>query len=96
MNRGGGCRDLQCDSNREVIEIDGLLINCILSQDLKKNRHAAGRFFFYGKTNNLFKRFKVHGSLLCLWISTYILSRVSSDVVAIQDMELSNLLQCNG
>jgi len=33
----------ECYSRREVIEIDGILINFISLQDLKKNKHAAGR-----------------------------------------------------
>ena len=33
----------QCYSNREVVEIDGILINFISLEDLKKNKHAAGR-----------------------------------------------------
>ncbi|MBW1814190.1 MAG: hypothetical protein JRJ39_11140 [Deltaproteobacteria bacterium] len=33
----------ECYSNREVIEIDGIQINCISLQDLKKNKRAAGR-----------------------------------------------------
>lgn len=33
----------KCYSNREVIEIDGIPINFISLQDLKKNKHAAGR-----------------------------------------------------
>ena len=34
----------ECYSNREVIEIDGIPINFISLQDLKKNKHAAGRY----------------------------------------------------
>ena len=34
----------ECYSNREVIEIDGISINFISLQDLKKNKHAAGRY----------------------------------------------------
>jgi predicted nucleotidyltransferase len=34
----------ECFSNREVIEIDGIPINFISLQDLKKNKHAAGRY----------------------------------------------------
>ena len=33
----------ECYSNREVIEIDGIPINFISLQDLKKNKRAAGR-----------------------------------------------------
>jgi hypothetical protein len=33
----------ECHSNREVVEIDGILINFISLQDLKKNKQAAGR-----------------------------------------------------
>lgn len=33
----------ECYSNREFIEIDGILINFISLQDLKKNKQAAGR-----------------------------------------------------
>jgi len=33
----------KCYSNREVIEIDGISTNFISLQDLKKNKHAAGR-----------------------------------------------------
>ncbi|MBN1104287.1 MAG: hypothetical protein JXL84_12795 [Deltaproteobacteria bacterium] len=33
----------QCFSKRDVIEIDGILINFISLQDLKKNKRAAGR-----------------------------------------------------
>ena len=33
----------ECYFNREVIEIDGILINFISLQDLKKNKLAAGR-----------------------------------------------------
>ena len=33
----------ECYSNREVVEIDGILINFISLQDLKKNKKAAGR-----------------------------------------------------
>ena len=33
----------ECYSKREVIEIDGVLINFISLQDLKKNKRAAGR-----------------------------------------------------
>jgi hypothetical protein len=33
----------ECYSNREVIEIDSILINFISLQDLKKNKQAAGR-----------------------------------------------------
>jgi hypothetical protein len=33
----------ECYFNREAIEIDGILINFISLQDLKKNKHAAGR-----------------------------------------------------
>jgi len=33
----------ECYSNREVIEIDGIPINFISLQDLKKNKYAAGR-----------------------------------------------------
>ncbi len=33
----------ECYSNREVVEIDGILINFISLQDLKKNKQAAGR-----------------------------------------------------
>ncbi len=33
----------ECYSNREVIKIDGILINFISLTDLKKNKHAAGR-----------------------------------------------------
>jgi len=33
----------ECYPNREVIEIDGILINFISLQDLKKNKLAAGR-----------------------------------------------------
>lgn len=33
----------ECYFNREVIEIDGILINFISLQDLKKNKNAAGR-----------------------------------------------------
>jgi len=33
----------ECYSNREVIEIDDIMINFISLQDLKKNKHAAGR-----------------------------------------------------
>ncbi|MEA3221593.1 MAG: DUF6036 family nucleotidyltransferase [Thermodesulfobacteriota bacterium] len=33
----------ECYSNREAIEIDGILINFISLRDLKKNKHAAGR-----------------------------------------------------
>ena len=33
----------QCYSNREAVEIDGILINFISLEDLKKNKHAAGR-----------------------------------------------------
>jgi hypothetical protein len=32
-----------CFANREVVEIDGIPINLISLQDLKKNKHAAGR-----------------------------------------------------
>ncbi len=34
----------ECYSNREVIEIDGISISFISLQDLKKNKHAAGRY----------------------------------------------------
>jgi len=34
----------ECYSNREVIEIDGIPINFISLQDIKKNKHAAGRY----------------------------------------------------
>jgi hypothetical protein len=34
----------ECYSNREVIEIDSILINFISLQDLKKNKRAAGRY----------------------------------------------------
>jgi len=34
----------ECYSNREVIEIDEIPINFISLQDLKKNKHAAGRY----------------------------------------------------
>ena len=34
----------ECYSNREAIEIDGIPINFISLQDLKKNKHAAGRY----------------------------------------------------
>ena len=34
----------ECYSNREVIEIDGIPINFISLQDLKKNKRAAGRY----------------------------------------------------
>jgi hypothetical protein len=33
----------ECYSHREVVEIDGIPINLISLQDLKKNKHAAGR-----------------------------------------------------
>jgi len=33
----------QCYSNREIVEIDGIPINFISLQDLKKNKRAAGR-----------------------------------------------------
>jgi len=33
----------ECYSNREVVEIDGIPINLISLQDLKKNKRAAGR-----------------------------------------------------
>jgi len=33
----------ECYANRENIEIDGILINFISLQDLKKNKQAAGR-----------------------------------------------------
>jgi len=33
----------ECYPNREVIDIDGILINFISLQDLKKNKNAAGR-----------------------------------------------------
>jgi hypothetical protein len=33
----------ECYSNREVIEIDGIMINFISLSDLKKNKQAAGR-----------------------------------------------------
>jgi len=33
----------ECYSNREVVEIDGIPINFISLQDLKKNKRAAGR-----------------------------------------------------
>jgi hypothetical protein len=33
----------ECYSNREVVEIDGIPINLISLQDLKKNKCAAGR-----------------------------------------------------
>lgn len=33
-----------CYSNREVVEIDGILINFISLQDLKRNKQAAGRY----------------------------------------------------
>ena len=33
----------ECYSNREVMEIDGIMINFISLQDLKNNKHAAGR-----------------------------------------------------
>ena len=33
----------ECYSNREAVEIEGILINFISLQDLKKNKHAAGR-----------------------------------------------------
>ncbi len=33
----------ECYSTREVIEIDGILINFISLQDLKKNKRSAGR-----------------------------------------------------
>jgi len=34
----------ECFSNREVIEIDGIPANFIALEDLKKNKHAAGRY----------------------------------------------------
>jgi hypothetical protein len=34
----------ECYSNREIIEIDDIMINFISLQDLKKNKHAAGRY----------------------------------------------------
>ena len=34
----------ECYSNREVVEIDGILINFISLQDLKRNKQAAGRY----------------------------------------------------
>ena len=34
----------ECYSNREVINIDGIPINFISLQDLKKNKRAAGRY----------------------------------------------------
>ena len=34
----------ECFSNREVIEIDGIPINFISLEDLKKNKRTAGRF----------------------------------------------------
>jgi len=34
----------ECFSNREVLEIDGIPINFISLEDLKKNKRAAGRF----------------------------------------------------
>jgi predicted nucleotidyltransferase len=33
----------ECYSNREVVVIDGIPINFIALQDLKKNKRAAGR-----------------------------------------------------
>jgi hypothetical protein len=33
----------ECYSNREVVEIEGILINFISLQDLKRNKQAAGR-----------------------------------------------------
>ncbi len=33
----------ECYSNREVVEIEGIQINLISLQDLKKNKRAAGR-----------------------------------------------------
>ena len=33
----------ECYSNRQVIEIDGIPINFISLEDLKKNKHAVGR-----------------------------------------------------
>ncbi|SPD73982.1 conserved hypothetical protein [uncultured Desulfobacterium sp.] len=33
----------KCYSNREVVEIDGILLSFISLQDLKKNKQAAGR-----------------------------------------------------
>ena len=34
----------ECFSNREVLEIDGIPINFISLEDLKKNKRAIGRF----------------------------------------------------
>jgi hypothetical protein len=34
----------ECYSNREVVEIDGIPINLISLQDLKKNKRTAGRY----------------------------------------------------
>lgn len=34
----------ECFSNREILEVDGIPINFISLEDLKKNKRAAGRF----------------------------------------------------
>jgi hypothetical protein len=34
----------ECFSNREILEIDGIPINFISLEDLKKNKRATGRF----------------------------------------------------
>ena len=34
----------ECYPNREVVEVDGIPINFISLQDLKKNKHAAGTY----------------------------------------------------
>lgn len=43
ITSASGVNFSECYSNREAIEIDGSLINFISLQDLKKNKHAAGR-----------------------------------------------------
>lgn len=44
ITSASGIKFNECYSNREVIEIDGIPTNFISLEDLKKNKHAAGRY----------------------------------------------------
>jgi len=43
ITSASGVASNECYSNREIIEIDGIPINFISLEDLKKNKHATGR-----------------------------------------------------